>query len=513
MTCVKIGGNVFLQGAAFAKKLKQPTSLGRITGSACRRKASQSQLSKKRGIHMQTLLLWLFYISTFYAFIPGIISRIFGYRVFRKGTGRNEYALTFDDGPDPRFTPLLLDLLQRYNAKATFFVVGSNAERYPDLIQRIHDEGHLIGIHNYVHKTNWLMRPATVRRQIERTNEIIYNIIGERSTYYRPPWGIVNLFDIAKRRQVQIVLWSAMFGDWREKLGVERLTEKMLSKLNPGEVMLLHDSGTTLGADPDAPENMLVALERTLQDAEKRGLRSIRIDEMIKMSENSPIQRLSFAKRILVGLWLAWEQVFQAVFRIKTINPSDPFLHYRLRKYQGETVRMGDGELLNKGDQIIELHVDNRQLFEIGVHARSSAQLAIRLIRRMEKDLPVLAEIIAGNEELTKAKALYGVSMINRGPEKFGFTVHDLPDGLFARSSKFYLRLLLSVIHPAGGERLKERSEVLVPKLILMPVSQMLNAMNQQTPNKDGTARVRKRKQEELLEDTAVEAEMPGVLL
>ncbi|WP_313640963.1 polysaccharide deacetylase family protein, partial [Paenibacillus sp.] len=191
---------------------------------------------------MQTLLLWLFYISSFYAFIPGMISRIFGYRVFRKGTGRgrNEFALTFDDGPDPRFTPLLLDLLKKYDAKATFFVVGSNAERYPELIQRIHDEGHLIGIHNYVHKTNWLMRPATVRRQIQRTNDIIYNIIGERSTHYRPPWGIVNLFDISKRRQVEIVLWSVMFGDWREKLGAQRLTEKMLARLNPGEVMLLH---------------------------------------------------------------------------------------------------------------------------------------------------------------------------------------------------------------------------------------------------------------------------------
>lgn len=487
------------------------TSLGRITVSACRRKASQSQLSKKRGIHMQTLLLWLFYISSFYAFIPGIISRVFGYRVFRKGTGRNEFALTFDDGPDPRFTPLLLDILQQYDAKATFFVVGSNAERYPELIQRMHDEGHLIGIHNYVHKTNWLMRPATVKRQIERTNDIIYNIIGERSTYYRPPWGIVNLFDIAKRRQVQIVLWSAMFGDWRERLGSERLTEKLLTRLNPGEVMLLHDCGTTVGADPDAPGNMLVALERTLQEAQKRGLRSIRIDEMIKMSESSPIKRLSFGKRVLVGLWLVWEQVFQLFFRIKTINPADPFLHYRMRKYQGEPVLMGDGVMLRKGDKIIELHVDNKQLFELGVHSRSTAQLAIRMIRRMEKDLPVLAEIVAGDMDLVEAKALYGVTMINRGPEKFGFTIHDLPDGWFARSTKFYLSILLSVIHPAGGARLKERSEVLVPKLILMPVSQMLDKMNQQSSHGE-TVRKRKQKQEkELIEDSVEETELAGV--
>lgn len=253
--------------------------------------------------------------------------------------------------------------------------------------------------------------------------------------------------------------------------------------------MLLHDSGTTLGADADAPGNMLVALEQTLEEARKRGLRSIRIDEMIKMAETSPIRRLSFGKRVLVGLWLAWEQVFQALFHLQTITPSDPFLHYRMRKYQGELVELEGGELLRKGDKVIELHIDNKQLFELGIHSRSSAQLAIRMIRRMEKDLPILAEIIAKDVDLAEAKALYGVSMINRGPEKFGFTVRDLPDGLFARSSKFYLRILLSVIHPAGGARLKERSEVLVPKLILMPVSELLKKMNQQLPHHPKTAK------------------------
>ncbi|WP_342565123.1 polysaccharide deacetylase family protein [Paenibacillus sp. FSL R7-0345] len=454
---------------------------------------------------MQTLLLWLFYISTFYAFIPGMISRIFGYRVFRKGIGRSEFALTFDDGPDPLYTPLLLDLLKQYDAKATFFVVGAHAEQNPDIVKRMHDEGHLIGIHNYVHKTNWLMRPGTVKRQIKRTDDIIYSITGERSTYYRPPWGIVNLFDFSKRRQVQIVLWSAMFGDWKEKLGAERLTGKLLNKLGPGEVMLLHDCGTTLGADPKAPEHMLVALERMLDEARRRGLRSIRIDEMIRQVQTSPVSQLSFAKRLVVGLWLIWEQCFQFLFQIKTIAPADPFLHYRLRKYQGEPVLMDNGERLAKGDPIIELHIDNRQLFELGVHSRSSAQLAIRMIRRMEKDLPVLAERIAADVDLAEAKALYGVSMLNRGPEKFGFMVLDLPDGWFARSTKFYLSILLSVIHPAGGARLKERSEVLVPKMMLMPVSELLDKMNQQRPQKQVKARERVRE-----EELALEAELPG---
>jgi len=461
---------------------------------------------------METLLLWLFYISTFYAFIPGIISRIFGFRVFRKGIGTGGFALTFDDGPDPRFTPRLLDLLQQYDAKATFFVVGAHAERHPDLIRRMHVEGHLIGIHNYVHKSNWLMRPSTVRRQIKRTDDIIFGITGERSTYYRPPWGIVNLFDFSKRRQVQIVLWSAMFGDWREKLGAERLAEKMILRLNPGEVMLLHDRGTTLGADPDAPEHMLIALERTLQEAQNRGLKSIRVDEMIKAVESSPMHRLSFAKRVVVGLWLAWEQVFQFIFRLKTVSPDHPFLHYRLRKYQGQPLTMEDGSILDKGDKVIELHIDNRQLFELGIHSRSSAQLAIRMIRRMNQELPLLADRIAADEDLVRAKALYGVSMLNRGPEKFGFTVLDLPEGWFARSTKFYLSVLMSVIHPDGGARLKERSEVLIPKMILMPIPQLLLRSKKKLPL-GSDAKKRERREEDYSLKAVNEVELPSATI
>ncbi|MFP4978984.1 polysaccharide deacetylase family protein [Paenibacillus sp. CN-4] len=432
---------------------------------------------------MQTLLLWLFYISTFYAFIPGIVSRLFGFRVFRKGSGKADFALTFDDGPDPKYTPRLLDLLNAYGAKATFFVVGAHAEKNPELIRRMHEEGHLIGIHNYEHKTNWLMRPAAVKRQIERTSDIIYRITGERPTYYRPPWGIVNLFDFSKSRQVKIVLWSAMFGDWREKLGADRLTEKMFTRLRPGEVMLLHDCGTTPGADPEAPEQMLMALGRALEEAERRGLRSIRVDEMIRKAEGSAVRSLSFGKRLLVGLWLGWEKLFHAMFQLKTVHPEDPFLHYRLRDYQGHTVTTDEGVVLTKNDPIIELHIDNRELFEMGVRSRSTAQLAIRMIRRMERDLPALADQVVADPRLLGAKALYGVSMINRGPEKFGFSVLDLPDGLFARSTTLYLRILMSVIHPAGGNRLKERSDLLVPKMMLMPISTLLSRTGRSVPH------------------------------
>ncbi|MGG6310964.1 polysaccharide deacetylase family protein [Paenibacillus macerans] len=454
---------------------------------------------------METLLLWLFYISTLYAFIPGLITRIFGFRVFKHGTNDKQFALTFDDGPDPKYTPLLLDLLKRHGAKATFFVVGSNAEKYPDLLKRMHEEGHLIGSHNYVHKTNWLMGPAAVKQQIQKTNKIISDVTGVDSHYYRPPWGIVNLFDFANRGNTQIVLWSAMFGDWRQKLGADRLAKRMLKKLRGREIFLLHDCGATLGANSGAPAEMLAALKRVLEEADRRGLHSVRIDDMIKDSEAKRRQakagaqtgkgrkpvKVSWFKRSVVALWLLWEKLFHVVFQLKTPDQQDPIMHFRIRPYHGEPVALNGGASLVQGDKIMELHFDNKKLYEIGTRSRTTVQLAIQIIRGVEKTLPKLAHYIVTHPELNDVKALYGVSMINRGPEQFGFIISDLPKGWFASSTKLYLKLLMSVIHPAGSSRLKQQSQELVPKLIIMPIDHLLGTFAE-----DGSHRKRLAKEE-----------------
>ncbi|NMO96787.1 polysaccharide deacetylase family protein [Paenibacillus lemnae] len=424
---------------------------------------------------MQTLLLWLFYISSFYAFIPGIITRFFGFRVFRRGTVEGTFALTFDDGPDPVYTPQLLDLLKQYGMKGTFFIVGSHAERHPEIVKRIHDEGHLIGIHNYVHKSNWLMRPKSVRSQLKRTDDIIYKITGERPTYYRPPWGSLNLFDFAKNSGYRIVLWSSMFGDWRIRTGADTLTRRMKLKLKAGEVMLLHDCGNTMGADPEAPEQMLIALRRVLEEAKHQDLTSIRIDEMMTQERRAASMKLSFGKRILVSLWLLWEKAFHKVFRLETATPEDPMLHFRLTSYHGKMIDLADGTQLEKGDQVLELHFDNKKLFEIGSRSRSEMQIAIQMIRAVQHDLPAVAQMVLDRPEFHKIKGLYAVTMITRGPEQFGFILEDLPPGLFASSTRVYLKLLLSVIHPKGQSRLKEGSRRMEPKTLVMPIGVLLS--------------------------------------
>ncbi|WP_311079438.1 polysaccharide deacetylase family protein [Paenibacillus polymyxa] len=433
---------------------------------------------------MQTLLLWMFYISTFYAFIPALVSRIFGFRVFSRGKSEQEYALTFDDGPDPVYTSQLLDLLKRFDAKATFFVVGMNAEKHPELLKRMHDEGHLIGIHNYVHKSNWLMRPVTVRRQIAQTESVIRRVTGEGTTFYRPPWGIVNFFDISNPNGRRIVLWSSMFGDWKASIGAKQLAERMLKKLRGGEVMLLHDCGTTLGADVEAPQNMLIALEKLLRVAQERQLRSVRVDTLFcRQSVNQPTASEMFStgwlKRTLVCGWLQYERLFHVLFRLRPVSKEDTIFYYRRRIYHGPNINMENSRWLEKGDPVIELHFDNKKLFQLGTTAKSMVHLAIQLIRIVKKQLPDLAQHIVHDSEMKGVKAIYAVSMIHRGPEKLGFQVRELPKGLFKHVSTVYLKLLFRVIHSSGSKQLSEKKDVMVAKLIVMPMDTLFDRYHQ----------------------------------
>ncbi|MFD0716523.1 polysaccharide deacetylase family protein [Paenibacillus sp. GCM10027626] len=422
---------------------------------------------------MENLVLWGFYILTFYAFLPGLVSRTFGFRVFKRGQANKEIALTFDDGPDPVYTPMLLDLLKQYNAKATFFVVGIYAEKHPELLKRMHDEGHIIGIHNYVHKSNWFMRPGTVKKQIQRTSDIIFNATGVRTTYYRPPWGIVNLFDFSNLGYLQIILWSSLFSDWRRKVGAERLRQRMMKKLRPGEVLLLHDCGSTLGADIDAPANMLEALQSVLEEGNRRGYAFVTIPEMIAITDQNKAAApaIGWFKRLLVSCWMTWERLFHVLFRVEA-GVADSVFNIRVVPYHGKTLHLTDGQTINNKDPVIELHLDNHKLYQMMTESRSMMHVAIRLIREVEKGLPKLAEQIAGRPEFAKARGLYGITMINRGAEQFGFSVLDLPKGLFDKLTRIYLKLLLRVLHPAGNKRVKQQGKRLSPRIIAMSMDE-----------------------------------------
>jgi peptidoglycan-N-acetylglucosamine deacetylase len=226
-------------------------------------------------------LFWFsFFLLCVYTIIPTLIIHLLLLGIHKKSKGHG-ISLTFDDGPDPVYTPQLLDLLNKYHVKATFFVLGSKAERYPELITRMHQEGHLVGVHNYLHRANALMTPWKVRIQLQHSIRTIEKIIGITPIHYRPPWGIFNIFDFLLFKRFRVVLWSLIVGDWDSKGGAQKIKKRLLSKLKKGDVIVLHDSGQTFGADIDAPSHMLQALNDFLEETSRQGYEFYRVDENI----------------------------------------------------------------------------------------------------------------------------------------------------------------------------------------------------------------------------------------
>lgn len=169
--------------------------------------------------------------------------------------------LTFDDGPDPRYTPKLLDLLAKYNIKASFFVVAQAAQKNPDIITRMKREGHIIGLHSLSHKNGMLQLPVSAWEDFEQAVNIMQQL-GVPVRYFRPPWGHWNVISLTQlhRYGMTPVLWDVMAQDWRGDLTVETIEKRLLRRTTGGDIICLHDGR----GENDAPARTIAALQRTL---------------------------------------------------------------------------------------------------------------------------------------------------------------------------------------------------------------------------------------------------------
>ena len=194
--------------------------------------------------------------------------------------GVNAVALTFDDGPDPEFTPRVLEILAREKVSATFFVVGERALVNQDLLREIDRRGHLIGNHSFSHATsiNFAFH-ARLTREIDRCNEVIEGAIGKRPRYYRVPHGFKNpaVGDVMATLSMSCVGWQVRGFD-AVRSDARAITRRLLRKARPGGVLLLHD-GSCLKGTQDRSAT-LAALPVIIDGLRARGLDFKRLDEL-----------------------------------------------------------------------------------------------------------------------------------------------------------------------------------------------------------------------------------------
>ena len=173
-------------------------------------------------------------------------------------------SLTFDDGPDPVYTPQILDILKKYGAKGTFFVLGSNAEEYPGIIQRILDEGHEIGIHTYSHLTPNESNVNEVIEEIKRTEQYLTDNFNYRPKLFRAPGGAYNvkIMDAVNDTGYKYVLWSWKINtlDWSSP-PVQNVVDAILNNVSDGSVILLHDAVYGNSPTPKALETVIPKLQ------------------------------------------------------------------------------------------------------------------------------------------------------------------------------------------------------------------------------------------------------------
>ena len=156
--------------------------------------------------------------------------------------------LTFDDGPIPEVTPWVLDALQKYHAKATFFCIGENVSKYPDVYSQIAEQGHAIGNHTYNHLNGWKIKTKSYLDNIGLCENVLKletrNLeLETRKLLFRPPYGKISPSQISSlKSKYSIILWDVLSKDWKENLTGDQCFERIRRKSKPGSIIVFHDS-------------------------------------------------------------------------------------------------------------------------------------------------------------------------------------------------------------------------------------------------------------------------------
>ena len=198
----------------------------------------------------------------------------------RRGPGSNpRVALTFDDGPDVQWTPVVLDILAEQGVVASFFLIGERARRVPSLVRAIADAGHEIGNHSWSHRSLWLCGPARTRFEVHHAHGVLADLAGQTPRCFRPPWGMLNAALPAVLRDCgeRVVLWSIQ-PEGLVPVRAERQVEHVLRRAGAGAIVDLHDAEGLAGA----PARLVGALPATIKGLRRAGYEFATVSQLLE---------------------------------------------------------------------------------------------------------------------------------------------------------------------------------------------------------------------------------------
>jgi len=223
-----------------------------------------------------TLILAILIIPVVLSFFPSLE---FHHKpvICRGKINEKEVALTFDDGPDPENTPVILNILERYHLKATFFIIGKKIIGNEDLIRQIIQKGHKIGNHSYEHSNLWdFQSSGMLRKDIQETHDLIFEITGATTNYFRPPYGVINpmIHNALRNFDYLVIAWSKRSLDTILK-NDKKILRRTTKKLRPGDILLFHDTSKTT----------CILLEQIILTIQKANFEIVSLDKFINTNQ------------------------------------------------------------------------------------------------------------------------------------------------------------------------------------------------------------------------------------
>jgi peptidoglycan/xylan/chitin deacetylase (PgdA/CDA1 family) len=198
----------------------------------------------------------------------------------RKGGASNKFiSLTFDDGPDPFFTPSIIDILKKTEVNATFFLVGKKAEQHPEIVKMIIEEGHEIGNHTYSHLHPYQISSFRAIEDIRNGKNIIESITNVPVIFFRPPHGAIrpSVLKEAHRLNQKTILWSISGHDWGKKANFKTIYNRIINNLHNGGIILFHDAPSKI----NRPMETLQALPSIIRHIQQNGYEIVSLRKSI----------------------------------------------------------------------------------------------------------------------------------------------------------------------------------------------------------------------------------------
>ncbi len=361
-----------------------------------------------------------------YYLVPLLGMQLANLGVFRRGSGaKPEAALTFDDGPDPQTTSQVLDALEGAGVRGTFFVLGQNVQKYPELTRQILSRGHQLELHGFQHRAAWLRSPWGTYLDIKRGYDALLEVTGVAPRFFRPAHGVYTaaVWAALKILKLEAAHWTVEAHDWHAEYGVFEVHERVLAALEPGGVVVLHDAG--LGGETCAE-----LLPELLNELKNRDYQLKTLSELHGLRMGSPRE---VAQRIWKLVDHAWDKQHEVDYL--TQNAKSIFrLSLSAMPDLPETP-------VPAGTICADMHIHSPRMVAVAEH---TPLLALRYGKYSMRDL---ARALRNNPKYQDVPGILTMTMYQGILKTLGFTIYDVPttrDNIFLTYYLAFLRNLYS---------------------------------------------------------------------